>query len=97
MKWEHHISIFNKSIPICEETILGVWFHKKLGWGAHIKKLVEKVCKEINILKAIAELNWEYHPFQMTTVYKGSIRSKLDYCSFFFGNEPITLLKKTLM
>jgi ribonuclease HI len=58
---------------------LGLMFDQRLSWKDHIKYLVDKCRKRINILKAISGSKWGADKATMLIVYKSLILSCIDY------------------
>lgn len=72
----------------------GVYLELELNWKAHIANLENRVIPRINALKAIAGIRWGAHPAVLLTIYKGFIRSVLDWaCQIFHPIDDKLLLK----
>lgn len=67
---------------------LGMTLDQKLDWKAHISTLKAKTQTGIRVLKAIRGIWWGADPGTMLTIYKGIIRSQLDYGAHLL--QPIT-------
>lgn len=61
---------------------LGVTLDSKLNWRALIKDSKAKVSKSLSVIKALAHKPWGAHPSTLLTIYKGLIRSKLEWAFF---------------
>lgn len=79
---DFQLNVNNKIIKSVKEfKFLGTYLDSKLSWKSHIKYTRENAIKMIQILKAISGISWGAHPTTMLTVYKGLIRSRLDWGS----------------
>jgi ribonuclease HI len=78
----------------CYAKHLGIWIDEKLTFKYHIKQLQQNINQRINLLKYISGFSWGAHPKILSTVYKGTIRSKLDYGCSVYANSSNTALKK---
>jgi ribonuclease HI len=58
---------------------LGVIFDRKLLWNGHVRLIQQKCAKRINFLRSMAGVSWGAHPDTMIVLYKGLIRSVLEY------------------
>ena len=77
--------INNSIIEIVNSTkYLGFYLDSKLDWKIHIKKTKSKVSNSLNIIKCVAGINWGSHPSILLNIYKGLIRSHLDWGSILF-------------
>lgn len=68
---------------------LGVQLNNKMRWGQHINYTREKAKKYVSILKAISSLKVGAHPNTLLTVYKGLIRSTLDWGAMFYHDPKM--------
>ncbi|XP_072398369.1 uncharacterized protein [Diabrotica undecimpunctata] len=65
----------------------------KLTWKTHIQ--LKKSCMQnMNILKVLANHNWEADITQLLNIYKTQIRSELDYGSIVYSSAKDSLLKQ---
>ncbi|XP_071635064.1 uncharacterized protein [Temnothorax longispinosus] len=70
------------NIPIhYSETVrfLGIILDSKLSGKPHFTAVVGKCRKALNIMKALAGVWWGAHPQHLDMIYKGIIRSTIDY------------------
>lgn len=74
--------------------ILGLTFDSKLTWKNHIEDLILDCKKRINILKVLSSTKWGADQESLIRVYRGLIRSKIDYGSIIYGSANSNLLKK---
>jgi ribonuclease HI len=73
---------------------LGINFDEDLTFKSHVKQLHKDINGRLNLLKYISGFNWGAHPKTLSTVYKGIIRSKIDYgCSIYSICDKSTLKK----
>lgn len=79
------VAFQGESVPIVKTVkFLGVIFDGKLSWVAHAKQVLRSSGKKINVMRSIAGLCWGSHPSTLLSVYKGWIRSSLEYGSIAF-------------
>lgn len=64
-----------------EFKYLGVWFDKKLTWGKQINTIIDKCKGRMNILRSISGTSWGANKTCMMMIYRGLIRSVIDYGS----------------
>ena len=92
------LSCNNENISIVEKTkYLGIILDSKLNWSAHIKYINQNARKALNVMKALSGFTWGAHPSVLLAVYKGLIRSNLDWGSQLFDGAycTLSLLDKT--
>jgi ribonuclease HI len=65
---------------------LGVIFDKRLTFTEHIKNVVDRCNKRFNLLKCLAGTSWGTGKKSLLIVYRGLIRSILEYASFIYTN-----------
>jgi len=75
-------------------NFLGFTFDSRLTWNIHIKNLVIRCQKINNILRSMTGFKWGASKTILLTVYKGLIRSILDYGSVLFLNASKHILTK---
>jgi ribonuclease HI len=87
--------INNNPITISKQfKYLGVIFDRGLNWNAHAG-YIQKRCKmRINFMKSIAGTSWGSHPDVLLLLYKGLVRSVLEYGCFCFAEMAETHIKK---
>lgn len=73
---------------------LGLIMDRKLLWNTHIKYLISKAEKGINILRAVCHTNWGSDPSTALLLYRSFIRSVLDYGCIFYSQAAKTHLQK---
>lgn len=82
-------------MPVSETfRYLGVVFDRKLLWNSHVKYIQEKCLKRINLLSCMAGVSWGSHPDIMVILYKGLIRSILEYGCIVFDRMADTHMLK---
>lgn len=74
-----------------EYKFLGVWFDEKMLWKKHISIMKEKCMKRINLLRCIAGSTWGSNGQFLLIIYRGLIRSILDYGSELYDSACPTL------
>lgn len=70
---------------------LGMYLDNRLNWNKHVEHCADKAQRGLNIIKSFCRVWWGGDPSTILTVYKGIVRSHLDYGSFLF--KPITKKK----
>ena len=89
------LKIYDETIPVEKQhKFLGVWFDSRLTWSKHINEIVIKCKKRLNLLKCIAGTEWGKKTDILILVYKGLIRSILDYGCEAYDAASDTLKKK---
>jgi ribonuclease HI len=73
---------------------LGVIFDQKLLWNAHVRLVQQKCAKRINLMRSMAGVSWGAHPDTMIVLYKGLIRSVLEYGCIAFDRAADTHILK---
>ena len=64
-----------------EVRFLGLIFDQRLTWKSHIDYLHQRCQKRVNVLKAVSGTQWGASKETLLLLYKGLIRSCLDYGS----------------
>jgi hypothetical protein len=73
---------------------LGLCLMGNYLWGAHVRYIKQKCFKRINFLRSMAGVSWEAHSDVIMILYKGLIRSVLEYwCIAFDRMADINMLK----
>ena len=89
-----HLTINGSEIPVVDETnFLDVLFNRQLSFIPHIKALVLKCLKALNLLKVLSSTDWGGEKATLLYLYRPLIRSKLDYGSSVYGSAYKTYLK----
>ncbi|MGL5733124.1 MAG: hypothetical protein ACRCXE_03570, partial [Metamycoplasmataceae bacterium] len=65
----------------------------KLTFATHIKKVINK-CKNVNILRCLAGVDWGATRQALKRVYCVMIRPMIDYGSIVYSLASISMLKK---
>ena len=73
---------------------LGMILDSNLKWKLHIDFLAKRAIGGINAMRAISRVWWGAHPCTLSMIYKGIVRSHLDYGSIIMGNCNKKLLEK---
>mgnify|MGYP000535923180 CR=1 FL=1 len=75
-----NITLNNYNIQWVEQyKYLGIIFDSHLSWTAHIDYLTVKASQGLNVLKSITKVWWGSDPKILLLVYKGIIRSHLEF------------------
>ena len=77
-----------------EARFLGVVFDPKLSFENHIKDIVKRSKKRLNLLKALKGRTWGANPETILYTYKVFIRPILEYSCVLFAHAEQSLLKK---
>ena len=76
----------------CKEVkFLGIWLDDKLSWRKHISSIIIKCNKRINLLRCMSGTSWGRNSTCLSLVYKGLIRSILDYGCQLYDSAALTL------
>ena len=59
--------------------LLGILFDRRLSFNDHMKDLMTKVYRRLNLLKLVKEPNWGARPYIILKAYKCFIRPVLEY------------------
>ncbi|XP_026471577.1 uncharacterized protein LOC113375843 [Ctenocephalides felis] len=81
------LNIGNMQVKLCGSIkILGVTFDKNMSFQTHIREVVKKSEKGLNIIKRLSGTKWGAHPTSLISVYKAIVRSHIDYgCQIYGG------------
>lgn len=66
----------------------------KLTFSIHIKKLIDKCKKGINIMRCLAGVEWGARSHSLKRIYSVLIRSAIDYGSIIYSSAAEVWLKK---
>lgn len=69
-----------------ELKYLGILLDSRLTWIPHIKENVSRASKAINVLKVISKVSWGAAPVLALMVYRGLIRSYLEWGCQLYGS-----------
>ena len=72
--------------------LLGMTFDQRLNWSAHIKILISKCLRSLNILKFISHPSKGCNRKLLIQLYRSLIRSHLDYGSPIYGMASKSIL-----
>ncbi|MGL5427583.1 MAG: hypothetical protein ACRDAS_06690 [Cetobacterium sp.] len=87
--------IYNRPIERVKTfTFLGVWFEDKMTWRVHIDKIVKKCNKVINTIRCLVGTEWGANRDTLMMIYRGIIRSNIDYGCMAYGSAAVSILKK---
>jgi hypothetical protein len=85
------VTLNGQCMPVVPKfRYLGVVFDRKLLWGAHL----QNCCKRIIFLPSMAGVPWGAHPDRMLMLYRGLIRSVLEYGCIAFDRMAATHMLK---
>lgn len=76
---------------------LGILFQNNLKWNSHVNKVVASCSKPLAILSFLRTTWWGSDPSLLLMLYKGLIRSRMEYGAFVWFNLPQYLTRKLEM
>jgi ribonuclease HI len=94
---KHTVKIYLEQIqiPVVKEVkFLGVIFDSKLNWSNHINYIVDKCKRRLNILKSVSSQTWGASKKTLLVIYRGLIRSIIDYGSTAYSTASLSQLAK---
>lgn len=65
---------------------LGMYLDCKLNWKLHISQTLMSCIKAINLMKCLCSKKWGSDPSILLALYRGLIRSRLDYGCFLYAS-----------
>lgn len=85
LKYRYRLMHAGVEVPRVNSVwFLGVTLDRGLKWKAHFTDVAKQCQKRINFLKSLGTLSWSSHPATLLQVYKGWIRSVIEYgCQIF--------------
>ena len=91
----YHIDILGENIEwVKEYKYLGMFLDRRLTWTKHIEESCRKAMKGINVMRALSRVWWGADPKILLNIYKGLIRSHLDYgCQAILYTSKVNLNK----
>ena len=73
------LTLFGRDVEFSDQiTFLGMTLDKKLTWGEHIKKLIEKCNKDLNLMRLVSDSTYGTDKKILLTLCKALILSKID-------------------
>ncbi|XP_024881759.1 uncharacterized protein LOC112460991 [Temnothorax curvispinosus] len=90
------IVINSDSISYSEVVkFLGIFIDSKLSGKPHFTHVITKCRRALNIMSALAGVWWGAHPQHLMMIFKGIIRSNIDYgCQIFQLSGNLTIFEK---
>ena len=80
------LELFGEPIIQTQTTkLLGILFDRRLSFKDHMKDLMTKVYRRLNLLKLLKWTNWGASPYTILKAYKCFIRPLLEYSSLITG------------
>ena len=74
---------------------LGITLDRKLLMNQQMKISASSAAKALNIMRSVAGTRWGVDPRCLDMLYKGCIRSKIEYCAFIYDQKrSIKMLEK---
>jgi len=90
-----NIKVGKKPIQLEKKAkFLGVVFDDKLTWNTHIKYIVEKCKRRLNLMRAVSGYTWGASKKSLITIYRTLIRPVLEYGDIAFATASKTSLAK---
>ena len=74
--------------------LLGILFDRRLSFKDHMKDLMTKVYRRLNLLKLLKGTNWGARPYTILKAYKCFIRTVLEYGSLITGASRESQVKE---
>ncbi|KYN21465.1 Gag-Pol polyprotein [Trachymyrmex cornetzi] len=72
-----------RDIPVLDECkFLGVWFDRRMTGKTHLKYIVEKGKRVINIMTSLSGVWWGSNPQALLTIYRAVFRGSIEYGCF---------------
>ncbi len=94
-KQEQGLKIYNIPIERVKSVkFLGVWFEERMTWRVYIDQIVDRCEKVINILRCLVGRDWGGDRNTLMMIYRGIIRSNIDYGCMAYGSAAPSVLKK---
>ena len=91
---EVKLKIYNQELErVKQYTFLGLWFDERNTWAVHIKKVVDRCKKIINVMRCLVGYDWGAD-IALKAIYTGLVRSVLDYGCVVYGSAANTSLRK---
>ena len=87
-----HLRVDNRDIPVETCRFLGIFFDRRLTGKAHLKYLIDKGRKIVNIMSALSSVSWGAHPQFLLIIYRAVFRGAIEYGSHVFqfkGNKTV--------
>ena len=83
------IRLYGQPVPTQPSAkFLGVIFDRRLTYKDHFKALRERCFKSLNVLKCVSRTSYGADRNTLLTLYRSTIRSKLDYACFVYDSAP---------
>lgn len=90
---EWYLKLYGNKLERVESfRFLGVYFDVRLTWREHIRYVVDKCKKVINVMRCLAGLGWGADVASLKYIYIALIRSRLDYGSIVYGSAAKSVL-----
>ena len=77
-----------------EARFLGIIFHERLIFNAHVRALKAKCEKAQDILRVLGHTDWGSDKNTLLCLYRSLVRSKLDYGCVVYGSASKLVLKQ---
>lgn len=91
----YSIQINNQNVPCSKELkYLGIILDSQLSWKPHIQHITKQALKAINTLKALARVTWGASSESLLMIFKGLVRSYLEWGAIFFMGAAKYLVDK---
>ena len=83
-----NITINNEKIEFVDNVkMLGITLDKRLNWKKHIQSLIDRCAQCINIIRLLGASSFGSTKKALLTVYRGLIRSRVDYGCFLYQDS----------
>ncbi len=89
------LAINGKTVKLSNSAkFLGLVFDKHLVWKDHIKHVLEKCQRSLNLMKTLAGTSWGADRATLMTLYRTLVRSVLDYGAIAYDSASEAQLQK---
>lgn len=89
------LKLYDKVLEqVSEVRFLGIWMDSRLTFASHIKKVVEKCKKGVNVLRCLAGVDWGATRYSLKRIYCAMIRPIIDYGGIVYSSAAPSILKK---
>lgn len=90
---EYKLKLYNSNVErVGRFHFLGVQFDSRLTWREHVRDVVNKCKKGINVTRCLAGLDWGPDVVSLEHTYVALIRSRLDYGSIAYGSAAKSVI-----
>ena len=89
------LTLFGTTLKFAKKfKFLGMIFDERLTWNEHIKYLIERCNKDMNVLRLVSGTTFGADKVTLLRLYKALILSKIDYGSQAYNSANASELSK---